>query len=117
MTERTADDLDHVWSALANPIRRRMLDVLREGACSTGRLVEQVDADRDVVIQHLRVLRQADLVTVTKAGRRRINHLNVIPIQLIYERWVSAYEGHWASALTGLKSTLETRETKESDSA
>ena len=63
--------------------------------------------NRFVVMQHLALLRAARLVTVLADGRRRINFLNPIPIQHIYERWVGKYQGDWASALVGLKHTVE----------
>ena len=101
------DDLDHVWRALANPNRRRMLDLLRDRPMTTGELAEAVGENRFVVMQHLALLREASLVTVIAEGRRRINFLNPIPIQHIYERWVGKYQGDWASALVGLKRTVE----------
>ena len=101
------DDLDHVWRALANPNRRRMLDLLRDSPMTTGELAEAVGENRFVVMQHLALLRAATLVTVIAEGRRRINFLNPIPIQHIYERWVGKYQGDWASALVGLKRTVE----------
>jgi DNA-binding transcriptional ArsR family regulator len=101
------DDLDHVWRALANPNRRRMLDLLRERPMTTGELAEALGENRFVVMQHLVLLREARLVTVIAEGRRRINFLNPIPIQHIYERWVGKYQGDWASALVGLKRTVE----------
>jgi DNA-binding transcriptional ArsR family regulator len=103
------EDLDHVWRALANPTRRRMLDLLREEPRTTGELAEALGENRFVVMQHLALLRAARLVTVLADGRRRINFLNPIPIQHIYERWVGKYQGDWASALVGLKHTVEER--------
>ena len=67
------DDLDHVWRALANPNRRRMLDLLRDRPMTTGALAEAVGENRFVVMQHLALLREARLVTVIAEGRRRIN--------------------------------------------
>jgi DNA-binding transcriptional ArsR family regulator len=101
------DDLDHVWRALANPNRRRMLDLMRDRPMTTGELAEALGENRFVVMQHLALLREARLVTVIAEGRRRINFLNPIPIQHIYERWVGKYQGDWASALVGLKRTVE----------
>jgi DNA-binding transcriptional ArsR family regulator len=101
------DDLDHVWRALANLNRRRMLDLLRDRPMTTGELAEALGENRFVVMQHLALLRAASLVTVIAEGRRRINFLNPIPIQHIYERWVGKYQGDWASALVGLKRTVE----------
>jgi DNA-binding transcriptional ArsR family regulator len=98
---------DGVWRALAHPLRRAILDVLREGPRTTGELVEALGQGRHLVLQHLGVLRDADLVLVEPRGRRRVNHLNPVPIQHIYERWVSRYEANWAAALVGLKATVE----------
>jgi DNA-binding transcriptional ArsR family regulator len=101
------EDLDPVWRALANPNRRRMLDLLRDEPRTTGKLAVALGENRFVVMQHLALLRAARLVTVLADGRRRINFLNPIPIQHIYERWVGKYQGDWASALVGLKHTVE----------
>ena len=106
------EDLDHVWKALANPHRRRILDLLRERPRTTGELSETLDENRFLVMQHLNLLREADLVTVEVDGRRRINHLNPVPIQHIYERWVGKYQGDWAAALVGLKRTVEGKSAK-----
>lgn len=106
----TRDDLDAVWQALASPWRRRILDELRVGALPTGELVDALGVDRHQVIAHLQVLRQAGLVLVEKQGRRRLNHLNPVPIQQIYTRWVSNYEQSWTEALVGLKHTVERAE-------
>lgn len=99
-----------MWRALANVARRAMLDLLREGPKTTGELVAALGLDRHVVMQHLAVLREAELVHTEKHGRQRINHLNPIPIQRIHQRWVSRYEENWLSALIGLKNTLESQE-------
>ena len=101
-------DLDDVWKALANPHRRRMLDLLRDRPRTTGELAEALEENRFLVMQHLNLLRRSKLVTVEVDGRRRVNHLNPVPIQQIYERWVGKYQGDWAAALVGLKRTVET---------
>lgn len=105
----THDDLDRVWRALASPHRRRILDLLRERPRTTGEVEEALRENRFLVIQHLNLLREADLVSVEVDGRRRINHLNPVPIQHIYERWVGKYQGDWAAALVGLKHTVEAK--------
>jgi DNA-binding transcriptional ArsR family regulator len=98
---------DGVWRALAHPVRRRLLDALRDGPLGTGDLVAAVGGERHAVMQHLSVLREAELVTVRPDGRRRLNFLNPVPIQLIYERWVAKYERNWTAALVGLKRAAE----------
>jgi DNA-binding transcriptional ArsR family regulator len=108
-------DDDAVWRALANPLRRAILDVLRTGPRTTGELVEELKTSRHVVMQHLGVLREADLVLVEPRGRKRVNHLNPVPIQQIHQRWVAHYEENWAAALVGLKFTVESAEQEDED--
>ena len=102
----SAED-DAVWRALAHPVRRALLDLLREGPRSTSELVELVGGTRHAVLQHLTVLRAAELVLVEPRGRRRLNYLNPVPIRLIYERWVAKYEENWTAALVGLRRSAE----------
>jgi DNA-binding transcriptional ArsR family regulator len=107
MNAEPIDDDDAVWRALANPVRRRLLDLLRDGPQTTSDLVAAIGGGRHPVLQHLAVLRDAELVVVEPRGRQRINYLNPVPIQLIYERWVSAYTESWTAALVGLKHAVE----------
>lgn len=102
------DDLDLVWRALANPVRRTILDELRDGPLTTGGLAQRFpDHSRFAVMQHLGVLEEADLVLVRREGRRRFNHLNPVPIQRIHDRWVSRFRRPWTEALVDLKDELE----------
>lgn len=112
----TEDD-DAVWRALSHPVRRRLLDLLRDGARTSGELVERVTPEeglgRHAVLQHLGVLRAAGLVLVERRGRHRLNHLNAVPIQRIHDRWVSRYQEPWIEALVGLKAAVEASATHE----
>src|SRR3954467_6595164 len=102
------NDLDQIWKALADETRRTILDFLRSGPKPTMAIVEQFPAlSRFGVMKHLDVLRQAALVVTREDGRQRINSLNAVPIRMIYERWVSKYEGIWASALLRVKEASE----------
>lgn len=104
----TSDPLDPVFKALASSARRKLLDLLRDGALSTSDLVAAFpELSRYAVMQHLGVLEQAGLVVTEKQGRVRFNHLNAVPIQRVYDRWVSQYAGHWSQALTMLKHSIE----------
>jgi DNA-binding transcriptional ArsR family regulator len=99
-----------VWRALANPLRRQMLDALRTGPLTTGSLAERFpDLSRFAVMQHLGVLQEGGLVVAHREGRQRFNYLNPVPIQEILHRWVSRYAEPWTEALVALKGTLETR--------
>lgn len=105
---RRIPDLEPVWRALANPARRRLLDVLREGPRTTGELVDEFpELSRFAVMQHLRVLEAGGLLGHRRQGRQRFNYLNPVPIQQIYDRWVSRYQEPWLESLVALKGTLE----------
>jgi len=65
------------------------------------------------IMKHLAVLEKAGLVLVRRQGRERWNHLNAVPLQQIYERWMSPYQAVWASALLGRKRGIEGQRTKE----
>lgn len=89
--EGTEDD-DLVFKALAAPVRRRMLDVLRGRPCTTGELCARFsELDRTTVLQHLRVLERAELVIGRREGRERHLTLAPLPIKRIHDRWIGAY--------------------------
>ena len=80
------------------------------GPRTTGGLAEAFpDLSRFAVMQHLKVLEEADLVLPRREGRERHNHLNPVPIQRIYDRWVHRFMQPWTEALVGLKHDIETR--------
>ncbi|GAA0336423.1 helix-turn-helix domain-containing protein [Micropruina glycogenica] len=86
------DDDDLVFKALASPIRRRMLDALKQAPRTTGQLCDELpELDRTTVLQHLRVLEQADLVIGRRVGRERHLSLAPLPIKRIHDRWISEY--------------------------
>jgi len=89
--DKGSDD-DRVFKALASATRRRMLDALRESPLTTGALAARFpELDRTTVLQHLRVLENAGLVTGRKVGRERYLALAPLPIKRIYDRWISEY--------------------------
>lgn len=89
---KSGDDDDRVFKALASPIRRRMLDLLKEAPRTTGELCAQLsEIDRTTVLQHLRVLEGAELVTGRKVGRERHLALAPLPIKRISDRWIGQY--------------------------
>lgn len=112
------DELDPVFKALASGARRRVLDLLREGPLTTGDLCAAFpELSRFAVMQHVGVLESAGLLTPERRGRHRYNHLNPVPLQRVYERWVSRYAGHWSQALVALKSALESASLPPDDRA
>ena len=101
------DGLTPVWKALSDASRRRILDLLRRQPRTTGELAGRFRTTRFAVMKHLGVLERARLVTVRRRGRERWNHLNAVPLQQIYERWISPYEAEWAASLLRLKRSAE----------
>lgn len=103
-----SESLDLAWKALAHPVRREILDELRVGPATTGALAARIPAlSRFAVMQHLRVLEEAELVVPYREGRQRYNYLNPVPIQEIYDRWVARYMQPWTEALVSLRHELE----------
>ena len=100
-------DDDLVFRALGDPTRRALLDLLRNGPCTTGELADQFDVTRFAVMKHLQVLVDAGLVLVERRGRERINTINAVPIQQIYRRWIRRFEGGAADRLLDLKDHVE----------
>ena len=99
---------DRVFKALANPTRRSILDTLRDQPMTTGALAASFpELDRCTVMQHLKVLEDAELVVPVRRGRERWNHLNVAPIQEIHERWIGPHAAHATARLAKLKRDLE----------
>jgi DNA-binding transcriptional ArsR family regulator len=103
-----ADRYDAVFKALGNATRRSILDTLRDQPLTTGALVAQFpDLDRCTVMQHLKVLEEADLLLVERKGRERWNHLNPLPIHDIHERWIGPHAKAAVGMLARLKRDLE----------
>lgn len=102
------DTSDAVFKALAAPVRRAMLDALKDSPLTTGDLCARFPAlDRCTVMQHLRVLEKAELVIAQRKGRERWNHLNPLPIKQIHERWIGSYAARAVDMLDRLKTDLE----------
>jgi uncharacterized protein YndB with AHSA1/START domain/DNA-binding transcriptional ArsR family regulator len=98
---------DLVFKALADPVRRQLLDRLnaRNGQ-SLSELCGGLDMARQSVTKHLAVLEAAHLVTTTRRGRQKLHFLNTAPINDIADRWMGRYRPR-AQALADLKRALE----------
>ena len=103
-----AEAYDRTFKALGHQVRRQILDDLRDQPLTTGTLCTHFpDLDRCTVMQHLKVLEDADLVIPVRKGRQRWNHLNVAPIQEIHERWIGPHAADAAARLAKLKREVE----------
>ena len=103
-----SDRFDRVFKALGHHVRRQILDDLRDQPLTTGTLCAHFpELDRCTVMQHIKVLEDADLIIPVKRGRERWIHLNAVPIQQIHERWIGPHAERAAALLTRLKEDVE----------
>ena len=102
------DDTDLLFKALADPSRRKLLDLLHAHDGRTlNELCEHLDMSRQGVTQHLDLLVAANLVATVRRGREKLHFLNPVPLQDIYERWIAKFEQPRLKALDTLKRRLE----------
>lgn len=107
-------DMDHVFQALANHSRRRMLDLVKEQpGISVGALASRFDVSRIAVMKHLGILEAAGLIISEKRGRVRELYFNVAPIQLIHDRWTTEFSAYWAGHMTRIKFLAEAKQETE----
>jgi DNA-binding transcriptional ArsR family regulator len=108
MDDEVRDDGEPaVWRALADPTRRRLLDVLRLGPRTTGELAAGFPISRIAIMRHLGALADAGLVVSRKRGRQRWHYVNLAPILRLHERWSTPVSQGLASGLLGLKDAVE----------
>lgn len=99
--------------ALAHPVRRRLLELLRDGPRTAGDLAEQFDLSRPAVAEHLRILREAALVHDESVGRHRRYHLDGAPLADV-EDWLHPFERFWRSRLRAIAAVVEEEEGNDS---
>ena len=95
----------HAFDVLGSPVRRRIIELLAEGECASGHLVEIVGREFGVsqpaVSQHLRVLRESGFATVRAEGTRRLYALDAPPLGEV-DAWLARLRGSWAHRLDAL---------------
>jgi DNA-binding transcriptional ArsR family regulator len=104
--DRTDDRMCDVFAALANPVRRQLLQILTGRPLSAGELSDRFDLSRPAVAEHLKVLRDAGLVTDEAQGRRRIYRLTAEPLAELGE-WLHPFEKFWRARLSALAESAE----------
>lgn len=87
--------------ALANPVRRKLLEILTRHPLSAGELSERFELSRPAVAEHLKVLREAGLVADEAEGRRRIYRLTAEPLAELGD-WLHPFEKFWCTTLSAL---------------
>ncbi|MFZ0801250.1 MAG: metalloregulator ArsR/SmtB family transcription factor [Terriglobales bacterium] len=95
-----------IFSALADPTRRAVLDLLRQGSQPAGRIAQAFPVSRPAISKHLGLLRRAHLVQERRDGRHRLYQLNAEPLRAVAS-WLDQYRNFWQVSLTSLKTFVE----------
>jgi DNA-binding transcriptional ArsR family regulator len=98
-----------MFDVIADPNRRRILDLLRDDERPVGALVDELGLTQPAVSKHLRVLREAGLVEARVDGQRRVYRLRPEPLREL-ERWLQPYRRMWAGRLRALEQHLDEME-------
>src|SRR5260221_10729864 len=94
------------FSALADPTRRAVLDLLRRGRQPAGQIAGAFPVSRPAISKHLRLLRRAHLVREHREGRNRVYELNPEPLRAV-DSWIEQYRVFWTASLNNLKAFVE----------
>jgi DNA-binding transcriptional ArsR family regulator len=106
MVTRTRRRDDTVFRAIADPTRREILRLLRDGQHSVGEIAGNFSTSRPAISKHLRLLRSAGLVVTRREGAVGICELNATPLHAVAD-WLRDYEAFWDDSLRSLKSYVE----------
>jgi DNA-binding transcriptional ArsR family regulator len=101
------------FHALADPTRRAVLDLLRQGARPAGQIAGAFPVSRPAISKHLRQLRRARLVIEHRRGRHRYYQLNAEPLRAV-DSWLERYRNFWQANLANLKAFVEQEYARES---
>jgi DNA-binding transcriptional ArsR family regulator len=96
----------NTFTILAEPARRNILDAIRANPLTVNALVDEVGMSQPVVSKHLRILREAGLVTVQPEGQRRRYHINPEPLSEL-DDWLEPYRQFWVKKLDDLEAHLD----------
>ena len=107
---------DIAFSALADPTRRAVLDLLRTGTRPAGDIARAFTVSRPAISKHLGILRRAHLVEERREGRNRLYQLNPDPLRAV-DSWLEQYRQFWTASLNNLKAFVEAEYAKETAAA
>lgn len=101
-----------IFSALADPTRRAVLDLLRSGSLPAGQIARAFPVSRPAISKHLRLLRRARLVSETRKSRHRLYSLSPAPLKTV-DAWLSQYRVFWEASLNSLKAVIENKSARK----
>ena len=97
-----------IYSIIAEPNRRILLDTLLQGEQPVGTLVETLGMSQPVVSKHLRIMREAGVVEVEPRGQQRLYKINPAPLRNLAE-WLSPYQRFWQERFDALENHLDSK--------
>jgi DNA-binding transcriptional ArsR family regulator len=100
------------FNAVAEPKRRRVLEVLGTQELSVNELVERLGWNQPMVSKHLGVLKEVGLVSERRVGRQRLYRVNAEQLKPIYD-WVAPFERYWNESYDRLDEVLQEIQKKE----
>src|ERR1700684_3613650 len=112
MRNRSVTYQESTFSALADPTRRAVLDLLRQGRQPAGANARAFPGLRAALSNHWRLPRRAHLVEERREGRHRLYQLNPEPLKAV-DSWLEQYRVFWQTSLTNLKTFVEAEYAKE----
>jgi DNA-binding transcriptional ArsR family regulator len=94
--------------ALADPTRRRIVELLADGERSAGEIASHFDGTRPGISRHLRILREQGLVRARADAQRRLYSLDPRPLEEL-DTWLARYRGFWTNRLDALDTEIRRR--------
>lgn len=101
-----------IFDALADPTRRQIIELLAQGEQTAGEIADHFPISGPAVSQHLKVLRESNLVTVRVDAQRRIYALNLVGLAQV-DAWMAQVRGFWSARLDALAAQLAAEEEEE----
>lgn len=108
---KSTEDLDHAFQALADPTRRAILTLIRQGECAVGEIAADLGLSQQIVSHHLKVLRAAGLVTGTRSGTRHLYQVRTEGLAV----GRAFFDDFWPDRLARLKRAVEKSSTGDDD--
>lgn len=102
------------WQALADPTRRKIIELLSSEDQTINSIAEQFDISRPAISKQIRILAESNLLTIENKGRERICSLSLSSLEEVYD-WVRKYESFWMDKLDALDNYLAENEERQSE--
>jgi DNA-binding transcriptional ArsR family regulator len=112
----TAEELDMVFGALADPTRRSILDRLTRGEASVAELAAPFHVSQPAISRHLKVLERAGLIARTRRKTARLSHLRAEPLREATV-WLASYRDFWVESYDRLDELLASLQEPEDDTS